>query len=65
MANIFTYTCPNHSGVSAMDSPDPFEDGLHPNYIVEVPLKIFRYEISIVRPQKLAKSGLSVVLRLL
>ena len=57
MVNIFTYTCPNHSGVGAIDSPDPFEDVFHPNYILEVPEKNFGYEISTVRPQKLPKNG--------
>ena len=55
MVNIFTYTCPNHSGVGAIDSPDRFEHVFDPYYTLEVLEKIFKHEISIVRPQKLAK----------
>ena len=38
--NFFTYTCPNHSRVGAIDSPDRFDDVLHPYYILEA-LEIF------------------------
>ena len=55
MVNIFTYTCPNHMGVGAIDSPDRFEHVPNQYYILEVPGKIFKYEISIVRVEKLAK----------
>ena len=58
MMNIFRYTCPNHSGVGAIGSPDRFEHVLHPYYILEVFEKKFRHEILIVRPQKSAKNGL-------
>ena len=51
--NILTYTCPNHSGVGAIDSPDRFEHVFDPYYILEALEKIFKREISIVRPQKL------------
>jgi len=59
---IFTYTCPNHSGVGAIDSPGRFEHVSHPYYILEVFEKIFRHEILIVRPQKLAKNEFFLVL---
>ena len=36
MMNILRYTCPNHSGVGAIGSPDRFEHVLHPYYILEV-----------------------------
>ena len=58
MVNIFTYTCPNHSGVGAIDSPDRFEHVSNQYYILEVPGKFFRDEISFVRAEKLAKNGL-------
>ena len=57
MVNIFTYTCRNHSGVGAIDSPDRFEHVFDPYYILEVLEKIFKREISNVRPQKLAKNS--------
>ena len=57
MVNIFTYTCPNHLGVSAIDNPDRFEHVLHPYHILEVLEKNFRHEISIVHPQKWAKNA--------
>ena len=39
MVNIFTYTCPNHSGVGAIDSPDRFEHVFEPYYIRKAPRK--------------------------
>ena len=48
--NIFTYTCPNHSGVGAIDSPDRFEHVFDPYYTLEVHEKSFEFDISIVRP---------------
>ena len=57
MSIFFTYAYPNRSGVNAMDNPDRFEHIFDPYYILEVLEKIFKYEISIVRPQKLAKNG--------
>ena len=50
MVNIFTYTCPNHSGDGAIDSPDRFEHVFDPYYTLEVLEKIFELDISIVRP---------------
>ena len=58
MVNIFTHTCSNRSGVGAIDSPDRFEHVLRPYCTQEVLGKNFRHEISIVRPQKLAKNAL-------
>ena len=58
MVNIFTYTCPNHLGVSAIDNSDRFEHVLHPYRILEVLEKNFRDEILIVHPQKWAKNAL-------
>ena len=57
MVNIFTYTCPNHSGVSAIDSPDRLEHVLHPYCILEALENFFGHELWIVRAQKLAKIG--------
>ena len=58
MVNIFTHTCSNRSGVGAIDSPDRFEHVFHPYCTQEVLGKKFRHEISIVRPQKLAKNSI-------
>ena len=57
MVNIFAYTCPNRSGVGAIDSPDGFEHVFDPYYIREVLEKIFTRDILMVRPQKLAFFG--------
>ena len=40
MVNIFTYTCPNHSGVGAIDRADQLEHVFHPYYMLEVREKI-------------------------
>ena len=40
MVNIFTYTCPNHSGVGAIDSADQLEHVFYPYYMLEVREKI-------------------------
>ena len=58
IVNIFKYTSPNHSGGSAIDSPDRFEHALHPYCILEVLENVFGHEIWIVRSQNLAKHGL-------
>ena len=58
IVNILTYTCPNHSGVGVIDSPDRFEHVLHSYCIHQVLEKNFRHEIFIVRPQKMPKNGL-------
>ena len=58
MVNIFTQTCPNRVGVGAIDNPDRVEDVFDPYYILEVLQKIFKHDISILRPQKLVKNGL-------
>ena len=39
--HFFTYTCPNGSGVGAIDRSDPFEHVFDPYFILEVPRKIF------------------------
>ena len=53
LSPVFIYTCPNHSGVGVIDTPDPFEHVLYPYYILEVLEKNFSDDISTVRPQKL------------
>ena len=53
MVNMFIYTCPNHSGVGVIDTPDPFEHVLYPYHILEVLEKNFSDDIWTVRPQKL------------
>ena len=58
IVNILTYTCPNHSGVGVIDSPDRFQHVLHSYCIHQVLEKNFRHEIFIVRPQKMPKNGL-------
>ena len=55
--NIFTYTCPNRSGVGAIDSPDQFEHVFDPNYTWEVLEKNFTHDILMVRLQKFAFFG--------
>ena len=54
MVNIFTHTCPNHSGVGAIDSPDHFEQVFDPYYIRVVHGKNFSHDILMVRPEILA-----------
>ena len=41
----FTYTCPNDSGVGAMDRFDPLEHVFDPYIILEVLRKIFVDEV--------------------
>ena len=50
MVNIFAYTCPNRSGVGAIDNPDRFEQVFDTYYIHMVSEKIFMDDISMVRP---------------
>ena len=57
MINILTHTCPNHSGVSANDSPDHSEQVFDAYYIREVLEKNFTHDILMVRPQKYAFFG--------
>ena len=52
MINIFACTCPNRSGVGAIDNPDRFEQVFDTYYIPEASEKIFTDDISMVRPQK-------------
>ena len=51
--NIFSCTCPNHSGVGAIDNLDRFEQVFDTYYIPEALEKIFTDDISMVRPQKM------------
>ena len=51
--NIFACTCPNHSGVGAIDNLDRFEQVFDTYYIPEASEKIFTDDISMVRPQKM------------
>ena len=53
MINIFACTCPNRSGVGAIDNPDRFEQVFDTYYIPEASEKIFTDDISMVRPQKM------------
>ena len=53
MINIFVCTCPNRSGVGAIDNPDQFEQASVQYYIPEDPEKIFTHDISMVRRQKI------------
>ena len=50
MVNIFAYTCPNRSGVGAINNPDRSEQVFDAYYISEVSKKIFMDDISMVRP---------------
>ena len=54
---IFACKCPNRSGVGAIDNPDRFEQVFDPYYIHEVLEKIFTYDISMVRRQKMLIFG--------
>ena len=50
MVNIFAYTCPNRSGVGAINNPDRSEQVFDAYYISEVSKKIFMDDILMVRP---------------
>ena len=50
MVNIFAYTCPNRSGVGAINNPDRSEQVFDAYYISEASKKIFMDDISMVRP---------------
>ena len=63
MMNIFRYTCPDHSGVGAIGSPDRFQHVCDTYCTPEVLEKNFRHEILIVRPQKWAKICLFAVFK--
>ena len=58
MVSIFTQTCPNHTGVGAIDNPDRFEDVFDPHCVQEVLEKLFIHQIPKVCPHRLAKNGL-------
>ena len=55
MGNIFTPTCPNHTGDGAIDNPDQFEDVYEQTCVQEVVENFFTHGISKVRPHKIAK----------
>ena len=50
MVNIFAYTCPNRSGVGAINNPDRSEQVFDAYYISKASKKIFMDDISMVRP---------------
>ena len=50
MINIFARTCPNLSGVGAIDNPDLLEQVFDTYYIPEASDKNFMGDISMVRP---------------
>ena len=56
MINIFVCTCPNQSGVGAIDNPDQFEQAFVQYYIPEDPENFFTHDISMVRRQKMSIS---------
>ena len=43
--HIFTYTCPNGSGVGAIDRPDPFKHAFDPYCTLKVLKKFFMDQI--------------------
>ena len=51
--NIFACTCPNRSGVGAIDNLDRFEQVFDTYYIPEASENNFTDDISMVRPQKM------------
>ena len=53
MSNIFGCTCPNCSGVGAIDNPDRFEQAFDTYYLTEVSEKIFTDGILMNHPQKM------------
>ena len=55
--NIFVCTCPNRSGVGAIDNPDRFEQAVDQYYIPEDHKKIFTHDISMVRRQRMLIVG--------
>ena len=59
MINIFACTCPNHSGVGAIDYLDRLEQHFDTRayYIPEASENIFTDDISMVRPQKMYVFG--------
>ena len=54
MVSFFASTCPNRSGVGAIDNPDRCEQVVDQYYIPEDPEKIFTHDISMVRRQKMS-----------
>ena len=55
IGNILTYTCPNHSGVGVIDSPDRFEHVLHSYCIHQVLEKISDTKFSLSDLKKCLK----------
>ena len=54
MINIFACTCPNRSGVGAIDNLDRFEQAFVQYYIPEDPENFSTHDISMVRRQKMS-----------
>ena len=52
---IFTYTCPNGSGVGAIDRSDPSEHVFDPYCTLEVFRKFFMDKVWAVHPEKTPK----------
>ena len=53
MVNIVIYTCPNRSGVGAIDSPDHLEHVFDPYYIQKKLEKIFTRNVLMICPRRL------------
>ena len=54
MINIFACTCPNRSGVGAIDNPDWIQQAFVQYCISEDPEIFFMHDISMVRCQKMS-----------
>ena len=57
MVSFFVCTCPNRSGVGAIDKPDRFEQMFDQHYIPEVSEKILTRAFSMIRRQKIVIFG--------
>ena len=53
MVSFFACTCPNRSGVGAINSPHLFEQVFEQYDIPKVPEKIFKTDFLMVRRQKM------------
>ena len=56
--HIFTYTCPNGSGVGAIDRSDRAEHVFNPYSTLEVLRKFFMAMVETIRAEKPSKNGL-------
>ena len=61
--HIFTYECPNGSGVGAIDRSDPLGDVFDQYHMLEVLRKIFMDEVWAVRPQKMTKMAYKTLIK--